>query len=42
MAPHFLPDGVRCCEIAGGNHAQFGSYGPQRGDGAATISPEER
>ena len=24
--------------IRGGNHAQFGSYGPQRGDGKATIS----
>ena len=27
-------------EIAGGNHAWFGSYGLQPGDGAATISPE--
>lgn len=26
--------------IAGGNHAQFGSYGAQKGDGKATISPE--
>ena len=26
--------------IEGGNHAQFGDYGPQRGDGAASISPE--
>ena len=24
--------------IDGGNHAQFGDYGPQRGDGEATIS----
>lgn len=24
--------------IQGGNHGQFGSYGPQRGDGLATIS----
>ena len=29
-------------EIPGGNHAQFGSYGPQRGDGTARISPEEQ
>ena len=28
--------------IEGGNHAQFGNYGPQRGDGAATISAEEQ
>ena len=26
--------------INGGNHAGFGSYGPQDGDGAATITPE--
>lgn len=26
--------------IEGGNHAQFGSYGAQKGDGAAAISPE--
>ena len=33
-----------CAEyvIEGGNHAQFGSYGPQTGDGAASISPEEQ
>lgn len=29
-------------DIPGGNHAQFGSYGPQAGDGEATISPEEQ
>ena len=28
--------------IEGGNHAQFGSYGEQAGDGTATISPEEQ
>lgn len=26
--------------IEGGNHAQFGTYGKQKGDGKATISPE--
>jgi len=26
-------------EIPGGNHAQFGSYGSQKGDGEATITP---
>ena len=29
-------------EISGGNHAQFGSYGFQKGDGTATISAEEQ
>lgn len=28
--------------IKGGNHAQFGSYGPQKGDGTATISRLEQ
>jgi len=28
--------------INGGNHAQFGSYGIQSGDGVATISPENQ
>ncbi|MBR4334196.1 MAG: alpha/beta fold hydrolase [Clostridia bacterium] len=28
--------------IKGGNHAQFGSYGVQRGDGTAAISAEEQ
>ena len=28
--------------IAGGNHAQFGNYGKQRGDPDATISSEEQ
>lgn len=29
-------------EIAGGNHAYFGNYGEQRGDGTATISREDQ
>ena len=29
-------------EIEGGNHAQFGNYGPQKGDQPATISAEEQ
>lgn len=29
-------------EIKGGNHAQFGNYGPQKGDLPATISAEEQ
>lgn len=37
-----LPEGsVEKC-IAGGNHAQFGSYGKQKGDGEAQISGEEQ
>ena len=28
--------------INGGNHAQFGAYGIQSGDGIATISPENQ
>ena len=28
--------------ITGGNHAQFGSYGPQKGDGIATVSAQEQ
>ncbi len=35
-----LPQGTRWVEIAGGNHAQFGSYGVQPGDGTAQISAE--
>ena len=29
-------------EIEGGNHAQFGNYGPQKEDAPATISAEEQ
>ena len=28
--------------IEGGNHAQFGNYGPQEGDGTAGITAEEQ
>ena len=28
--------------IKGGNHAQFGSYGVQKGDGKAVISASEQ
>ncbi|MBV6396849.1 MAG: hypothetical protein HFACDABA_02451 [Anaerolineales bacterium] len=33
-----LPPGAQIVVIEGGNHAQFGDYGPQPGDPAATIS----
>ena len=29
-------------EIQGGNHAQFGNYGPQKGDAPATITAQEQ
>jgi pimeloyl-ACP methyl ester carboxylesterase len=35
-----LPPSTRWVEIEGGNHAQFGWYGPQNGDNPATISRE--
>lgn len=35
-----MPDGYVVIPIDGGNHAQFGDYGPQRGDGEATIDPD--
>ncbi len=35
-----LPPTTRFVPIEGSNHAQFGSYGAQRGDNAATISRE--
>ena len=38
----FAPGGVQTHVIPGGNHAQFGSYGPQKGDGTALISPAEQ
>lgn len=37
-----LPDSAQFFTIEGGNHAQFGSYGPQAGDNPADISPEEQ
>ena len=37
-----LPEGAVELIIPGGNHAQFGDYGVQKGDGWATITPEEQ
>ena len=28
--------------IEGGNHAQFGSYGRQKGDGIPSITPQQQ
>ena len=39
---HRLPAATEWLEIAGGNHQQFGYYGWQIGDCAATISREEQ
>lgn len=38
----FWPADARELLIEGGNHAQFGAYGPQRGDGAAGITADEQ
>ena len=37
-----LPAHTQFVTIDGGNHGQFGSYGPQAGDNSAAISPEEQ
>jgi hypothetical protein len=37
-----LPPGTELVVIEGGNHAGFGHYGPQSGDGVATIAREEQ
>ena len=38
----FAPANNAVYVIEGGNHAQFGSYGAQKGDGAALIPPERQ
>jgi hypothetical protein len=38
----YLPDDTAWILIEGGNHAQFGYYGSQLGDNAATISREQQ
>jgi pimeloyl-ACP methyl ester carboxylesterase len=37
-----LPPSTVWARIVGGNHAQFGAYGPQSGDGQATIDPADQ
>jgi len=37
-----LPAGTTWVRVEGGNHAQFGFYGTQFGDGKATISRERQ
>ena len=41
-ANRYLPDHSAVYVIEGGNHAQFGNYGRQDGDGNALISAEEQ
>ena len=38
----YLPDDTKWVLIEGGNHSQFGYYGGQLGDNAATISREQQ
>ena len=38
----YLPGNTVYVPVQGGNHAQFGSYGAQKGDGIAAISEEEQ
>ncbi len=37
-----LPAGARMATVPGGNHAQFGNYGTQKGDGQASITADEQ
>lgn len=39
---HLLSKGAVVHEIKGGNHAQFGLYGKQKGDNKATITPKQQ
>ncbi len=39
---YLMPAATSYYEILGGNHAQFGYYGPQDGDGIATITLYEQ
>lgn len=37
-----LPADAKVISLDGGNHAQYGNYGPQAGDGQATMGREEQ
>ena len=41
-AETLLPDTTERIVVEGGNHAYFGNYGEQEGDGTATISREQQ
>ena len=36
------PNNTKYLELKGANHANYGNYGVQSGDGTATISAEEQ
>ncbi|MTH55665.1 alpha/beta hydrolase [Bacillus mangrovi] len=38
----YLPDDARFAEIQGGNHAQFGLYGKQKGDNGPSLPAKEQ
>lgn len=38
----YLPEDAVVYEITGGNHAQFGDYGKQSGDGKAIITADKQ
>ena len=38
----YLPEGHTTKVIEGGNHANYGYYGKQKGDGEATITREQQ
>ena len=40
--PQYDPDDTTIVVLEGGNHAQFGNYGIQSGDGVASISRQEQ
>ena len=42
MSMNYAPENTSVHVIEGGNHAQFGNYGFQRGDGEALISAEDQ
>lgn len=42
QAKALLPKGYQYVAIGGGNHAGFGDYGPQSGDGVAAIPAQEQ
>lgn len=37
-----MPSDALVLELSGGNHAQFGSYGAQAGDGTPSITPDDQ
>lgn len=38
----YLPSSYVLYQVTGGNHAQFGWYGPQKGDGTSLITTKEQ